>query len=32
VTELRFRFVQAMESKDKQVVADAEPKQEQAGA
>jgi Domain of unknown function (DUF1844) len=40
LTELRFRFVQAMESKEKQAVAEAEPKkpeaepkeEEQAGA
>jgi hypothetical protein len=32
LTELRFRFVQAMENKDKQAVAEVEPKQEQAGA
>jgi hypothetical protein len=38
LTELRFRFVQAMESKEKKVVAEAEPKEaepkqeDQAGA
>lgn len=32
LTELRFRFVQAMENKEKQVAAQAEPsKEEQAG-